>query len=71
MRTIFRLFNNKYVLSSTLNGKELSNFWVTVRELLKGGILILEMGPNLNVNWGLGSMTLSNLDVKNTFNENK
>lgn len=46
-------FNNKYVQSATLNGKELNNFWFPSSELLKGGSLELIMGPNPNKNWGV------------------
>lgn len=47
---------NKYVQSAILNGKELSNFWFAAEELLKGGQLILEMGPEPNYKWGVGSL---------------
>ncbi|SHJ07859.1 GH92 family glycosyl hydrolase [Pseudozobellia thermophila] len=45
-------FNNKYVQSATLNGKKLENFWFPSSELLKGGKLELEMGPEPNKKWG-------------------
>lgn len=46
-------FNNKYVQSATLNGEELSTFWFPASELLKGGKLELQMGPEPNKNWGV------------------
>ena len=46
---------NKYVQSAILNGKKLEHFWFPASELLKGGSLILEMGPEPNKNWGLGA----------------
>ena len=49
-------FNNKYVQSAKLNGKELKNFWFLASDLLKGGVLELEMGPEPNVNWGVNEM---------------
>ena len=49
-------FNNKYVQSAILNGKELNNFWFPARELLKGGSLNLIMGPEPNKTWGVGKM---------------
>ncbi len=52
-------FNNKYVQSATLNGKELKNFWFPASELLKGGKLELQMGPKPNINWGINSMPVS------------
>src|SRR5690554_1534448 len=45
---------NKYIQSPTLNGKPLETFWFPASELLKGGELILEMGPNPNTKWGIG-----------------
>jgi len=44
---------NKYVQSATLNGKPLTDFKFSAGELLKGGILNLEMGPEPNKNWGI------------------
>ena len=44
---------NKYVQSAMLNGTELSTFYFDAYELLNGGELILEMGPEPNKNWGL------------------
>ena len=43
---------NKYVQSAMLNGKTLNSFWFPASELLKGGELILEMGPEPNTRWG-------------------
>ncbi|MCG2587923.1 GH92 family glycosyl hydrolase [Rhodohalobacter sulfatireducens] len=45
--------NNKYVQSATLNGQELDTFYFDASELLKGGSLILEMGPEPNKEWGV------------------
>lgn len=47
---------NKYVQSAVLNGKKLDAFWFPASELLKGGKLVLEMGPTPNVNWGVASL---------------
>jgi len=44
---------NKYVQSARLNGKPLNNFNFPAAELLKGGKLELEMGPEPNKNWGI------------------
>ncbi len=46
---------NKYVQSATLNGETLQDFKFPASELLKGGKLELEMGPEPNVNWGAGT----------------
>ncbi len=45
---------NKYVQSAELNGKPLTSFKFSAKELLKGGILKLEMGQEPNRSWGNG-----------------
>ena len=47
---------NIYIQKALLNGKELNNFWFLAKDLLKGGSLILEMGPEPNKNWGVGDL---------------
>lgn len=49
---------NKYVQSATLNGEVLNDFKFPVSEVLKGGTLLLEMGPEPNTDWGMSSGTL-------------
>jgi len=44
---------NKYVQSAILNGKILDSFQFPAKELLKGGKLILKMGPEPNEKWGI------------------
>jgi predicted alpha-1,2-mannosidase len=44
---------NMYVQSATLNGKTLNSFYFPASELLKGGSLVLKMGPTPNKNWGV------------------
>ncbi len=44
---------NKYVQSALLNGKSLDSFKFEASELLKGGSLIMDMGPEPNKNWGV------------------
>jgi predicted alpha-1,2-mannosidase len=50
---------NKYVQRAELNGKKLDNFWFPASELLKGGRLVLEMGPLPNERWGVGKLPTS------------
>lgn len=45
--------SRKYVQSATLNGKELKSFRFPASELLKGGLLELEMGDQPNYQWGI------------------
>jgi predicted alpha-1,2-mannosidase len=45
---------NLYVQSATLNGKPLTSFHFPAADLLKGGSLVLTMGPQPNKAWGLG-----------------
>ena len=44
---------NKYIQSATLNGTELDKFWFYHSELVQGGTLVLEMGPEPNKTWGI------------------
>ena len=43
---------NMYVQSAILNGKPLQTFHFPASELLRGGSLVLEMGPEPNKQWG-------------------
>jgi len=47
---------NKYIQSAVLNGKTLNSFWFPASELLKGGRLVLVMGPEPNIHWGMESL---------------
>ena len=42
-----------YVQSAVLNGKPLNSFMFPASELLKGGELVLEMGPEPDKDWGV------------------
>lgn len=44
---------NKFVQSARLNGKPLDSFSFPAEEMLRGGSLILEMGPQPNTGWGV------------------
>jgi predicted alpha-1,2-mannosidase len=48
---------NIYIQSATLNGEALNKPWFYHDELVKGGTLILEMGPEPNKAWGTGPGT--------------
>jgi len=43
---------NVYIQSASFNGKPLNKPWIYHAELVKGGTLILEMGPKPNKQWG-------------------
>ena len=43
---------NKYIQSATLNGIPFNKPWFSNSDLVRGGILILEMGSRPNKNWG-------------------
>ena len=42
---------NKYIQSATFNGKPLNQWWIPEKEVLQGGSLVLELGPEPNKNW--------------------
>lgn len=44
---------NVYIQSATLNGKSYDKCWIDHKDVVKGGVLKLEMGPEPNKNWGL------------------
>ncbi|NOY37341.1 MAG: glycoside hydrolase family 92 protein [Chlorobi bacterium] len=43
---------NKYIQSAILNGEPLTRPWISHEEIIKGGHLIFEMGPEPNYAWG-------------------
>ena len=43
---------NKYIQSATLNGKPHNKTWISHEEIVNGGTLIFEMGPEPNHSWG-------------------
>lgn len=43
---------NQYIQSALLNGKPLERPWFYHRELIRGGTLELDLGPEPNRNWG-------------------
>lgn len=45
--------NNKYIQSATLNGKPVEGFRILQADLLNGGKLMLNMGPEPNKDWGI------------------
>ena len=45
--------DNKYIQSASLNGKVLDKPCLNHADLIKGGSLILEMGPKANLKWGI------------------
>ncbi|MBK1439985.1 GH92 family glycosyl hydrolase [Parapedobacter sp. ISTM3] len=47
---------NRYIQRARLNGKPLENCWFYASELLKGGTLELEMGPEPNPHWGIAAI---------------
>ena len=48
---------NIYIQSASLNGKPLANSYFTHDQLMAGGVLRFQMGPNPNVNWGKAQNT--------------
>ena len=43
---------NRYVQSATLNGQVHDRAWISHAEMLQGGTLVLQMGPEPNPSWG-------------------
>jgi len=55
---------NKYIQKAWLNGRPLDIPWFTHDDLMKGGVLKLEMGPYPNRNWGNGASKDSIFNLK-------
>jgi predicted alpha-1,2-mannosidase len=55
---------NRYIQSATLNGKKLDKFWFKHSELIKGGTLVLEMGPEPNKEWASSSEHPQVMDIE-------
>jgi len=43
---------NRYIQSARLNGKRLDTWWIRQRDVVRGGTLELELGPQPNADWG-------------------
>jgi predicted alpha-1,2-mannosidase len=43
---------NKYIQSATLNGRPWNKPWFSHEDLIRGGKLVLHMGPKANPDWG-------------------
>ena len=48
---------NVYIQSATLNGKPLERSWIRHSEIMAGGELVLEMGPNSKRQWAQDPIT--------------
>ena len=44
---------NKYIQSATFNGRPFSTTVLSHEEIMKGGTLVFEMGPEPNPGWGI------------------
>ncbi len=44
---------NKYIQSATFNGRPFSTTVLSHEEIMKGGTLVFEMGPEPDPGWGL------------------
>jgi putative alpha-1,2-mannosidase len=42
---------NRFIQSARLNGQPLNRWWIRQKEIVQGGQLELEMGPNPNTEW--------------------
>jgi len=45
---------NVFIQTAKLNGANLNKPWFLHETLVKGGVLVLEMGPSANKTWGAG-----------------
>jgi putative alpha-1,2-mannosidase len=45
-----------YIQSATLNGRALDRAWLSHSEIVRGGVLHLQLGPAPNQRWGIGGL---------------
>jgi putative alpha-1,2-mannosidase len=45
---------NIYIQSATLNDRPLDRWWIRQKDVIKGGHLVLELGPTPNSSWAKG-----------------
>lgn len=50
---------NIYIQRAYLNGKLWNDCWLPAADVLKGGTLVLEMGPSPNKTWGIGGVPVA------------
>ena len=55
IKTVNNSNQNDYIQSALLNGQPLNTFWFTHNDFQKGGELTLELGPEPNKDWGIGT----------------
>ena len=46
---------NIYIQGAKFNGEPFNRVWISHEEIVNGGTLEFEMGPEPNTNWGTGS----------------
>jgi predicted alpha-1,2-mannosidase len=49
---------NKYIQKATLKGNPFNRTWISHEEIVTGGVLEFEMGPEPNKKWGTGKQAL-------------
>lgn len=54
---------NRYIQAARLNGKPLDTFWFYHADLVKGGVLELDMGPRPNKQWATNRPTPHSYDL--------
>lgn len=58
---------NVYIQSAQLNGKALNKPWITYKEVVNGGVLILRMGPKPNKTWGASKADVPPATLSSSF----
>jgi predicted alpha-1,2-mannosidase len=55
---------NKYIQSATINGKELNKAVLYHNQIMEGGELVFEMGPEPNKKWGVEDIPIPQIEEK-------
>lgn len=56
---------NVYIQSARLNGQPFNRTWISHEEIVNGGVLEFEMGPEPNKKWGADSASQSKTKINN------
>ncbi len=53
---------NRYIQSATLNGKPFTRNWLTHKEIVEGGMLVITASSKPNKQWGVANQWMSSLE---------
>jgi predicted alpha-1,2-mannosidase len=64
IKAVNNSLQNKYVQSASLNGRDYNKSYISHFDILKGGDIVFEMGPEPNKDWGVNEEDLPESVIK-------